>query len=266
MDLRIEIAADTVVCRQNGVTAFSASLKDFLATLAERTDAEPLAEAIPDGVRFVRRRGDAVVLVLEETPQVRTVNWLEDERGAPFGRGAKYRMARLAFPFVVVVLAFRGGTLTGFQQCFYRTARLSSLSDPLLLPNLYNVANGYGQRCWLCLAGLRTNLAELSWNDKVREIRGHFWGAGFNRSSEIHEGMSYWSTMRAIDPRVDSLDAWERASLADHYFTLNVAWRPAGVTVGGVIDEMIARVSPPAPTTVAQLAQALGLSARQASK
>ncbi len=197
MHLSIEIAADQVNCLQDGTKAFTASLTDFLAALAERSDPPSLLEAIPEGVRFIRRRNDVVVLVLEEQPQVRTVRWLADESSVPFGNGAIYRTARLAFPFVVTVLAFRAGGLTGYQQCFYRTGPLASLSDALLLPNLYNVAaDVYGQRCWLCLANLQTDLRPLSWQNKVREIRKHMWGTGFNRSSEIHEGTSYWTAMR----------------------------------------------------------------------
>jgi hypothetical protein len=257
MELRIEIAADRVVCRQDGRSAFAASLKDFLAALVDRADSLSLQDAIPEGVRFVRRRGDAVILVIEEKPQLRTVRWLADESSAAFGRGATYRMVRLAFPFIVAVLAFRGGRLTGYQQCFYRTAPLNQLSDPLLLPNLCNVAAGYGQQCWLCLANLRTDLALLSWNDKVGEIRRHLWGAGFNRSSEVHEGMSYWSTMRTIDRRFATLDMWERASREDPFFPLAIPWKPSGQTVGDVIEQMVACLSPPPPTTLVQLAEAL---------
>jgi hypothetical protein len=257
MDLRIDIAGDEVVCRQDGTKAFSAPLKDFLRALGERTDAPPLSEAIPEGVRFIRRRGEVVVVVLEEKPQLRTVRWLADESSVPFGKGATYRTARLAFPFIVAAIAFRDGRLTGYQQCFYRTEPLAGLSDPLLLPNLYNVADGYGQKCWLCLASLQTDLGPLSWGDRVREIRRHLWGAGFNRSSEVHEGMSYWTTLRKVDRRFDTLDAWERASLEDPFFPLGVGWKPAGRTVGDVLEEMIGCVGPPTPTTVAHLAHLL---------
>jgi hypothetical protein len=265
MDLRIEIVGDEVVCRQNGNRAFAAPMKDFVSALTERADVWPFPGMIPDGVRFLRRRGNTMVLVLEERPQLRTVRWLADDSSAPFGRNAVYRRVRLAFPFLVMVLAFRDGGLTGFQQCFYRTAPLSQLSDSLLLPNMFNVANGHGQQCWLCLANLKVDLRPLSWNDKLKEIRQHLWYAGFNKSSEVHEGNSYWGTMRKVDRRYETVETWEQASLENRYFPLDVKWKPAGQTVGGVIDQMIAGVCAPPLTSVSHLAQLVSVLAHQAT-
>jgi hypothetical protein len=265
MDLHVEIVGDEVVCRQGGTRAFSAPLKDLVAALAERSDLAALPQASPDGVRFVKRRGEAVVLVTEGQPQTRTVRWLADESPVPFGRGATYRNARISFPWIVTVILFRSGGLTGYQQCFYRTEPLSLRSDQLLLPNLYNVADGYGLRCWLCLANLQKDLSTLSWRDKVNEVRQHLWGGAFNRSSEVHEGMSYWGAMRNIDRRFETLEAWERASSEDPFFPLKVAWKPAGKTVEQVMDDLIARVCPQVPDTVAQIAQLISVLAARPS-
>jgi hypothetical protein len=260
MELRIEIVGERVVCKQDGKESVSVSVADFLGALVARSDQLLLPEAIPEGVRFLRRRGDAAVVVIEEKPQLRTVRWLGDESPAPYGRKAAYRTARLAFPFVIIVIALRGGGLTGYQQCFYRTAPLQQLSDPLCYPNLYNVASGYGQACWLCLANLKKDLSPLSWEEKVREIRKHLWGAGFNQSSEMHEGNSYWQTMRRIDPRVASLAAWEEESKRDPFFTLQVKWQSLGKTVGEVIAEMLRGVAPaPAPASASDLVQFVNL-------
>jgi hypothetical protein len=266
MDLRIELLGDEVVCYQNGNKAFAAALTDFVAALGEQADVLPLPDPIPDGVRYIERRGNVVVLMFEERPQLRTVRWLIETSPVPFGTGATYKNARLAFPFVVVAVAFRDGRLTGYQQCFYRTAPLGSLSDSLFIPNLYNVADGYGQKCWLCLAGMRTDLTLLSWSEKVHEIRRHLWGAGFNRSSEIHEGMSYWTASRHRDPRFRTLETWEQASQQDPFFPLGINWESAGKTVGSVIEEMLAALCPRSAVTVAQLAQILSRLPARASK
>ena len=270
MNLRIEIGGEQAICRQDGAEAYSAPLPDFLAAVAERSDYQALPDAIPEGVRFIRRRGDVVVLVMESHPAVRTVRWLADNSPVPFGKGSVYRTASLAFPFIIAIMTFRGGRQTSFQQCFYRTEPLEKLTDPLFLPNLYNVAEAYRMKCWLCLANLKTDLKPLSWSEKVKLIQSHLWGAAWNQSSEMHEGNSYWGTMRDLDPRLKSLDAWERATRENPLFPLMVQWRPAGKTAGEIIEEMLVMaLPPPVPVTVEQLAHVLRLSnspnARQAS-
>jgi hypothetical protein len=258
--LRIEIADEHVVCYQDGTSAFSAPLGDFLSAICERSEGAVMPEAIPEGVRFFRARGQVAIVVLEDAPQVRTVRWLADDSPVPFGPGAVYRTARLAFPFVVTIVAFRAGGTTGYQQCFYRTEPLRTEADPLFFPNLYNVADGYGQTCWLCLANMRRDLSKLTWADRVAVIRNHLWGAGFNQSSEVHEGMSYWQAMRKIDPRLNNLAAWEAASAADPFFPLTVKWRPSGATVGQVIDTMFDGIGTPRmPGTLSELVQMLSL-------
>jgi hypothetical protein len=151
---------------------------------------------------------------------------------------------------VVLIIVLRNGQLTGYQECFYRISALQYLSDPLFFPNLYNVAQLREQPCWLCLA----NLGPLpqSWEEKIRIIRNHLWGGGFNKSSEVHEGMSYWHVMRHIDRRVKSLEAWEAASRIDPLFPLRVKWQPVGLNAGQVMQELLSYVTP-APALLTRL-------------
>lgn len=266
MDLRIEVFGDQVTCKQDGRPAFSAPLKLFLEALVERNDYIPI-EPIPEGVRLVRSRSDVMVLVLEEPPAVRTIRWLAEDSPAPYGQKAVYRTVRLAFPFLVLVIGFRGGALTGYQQCFFRTSPLRSTADMLCFPNLLNVASAYGQLCWLCLANLGNNLAGQPWSDKVGLIWKHLFGAGFNGSSEVHEGMSYWSATRNIDPRFASIEAWEEASKKEPLFPLRVPWRPIGRSVGAVVEETMSLLAPPGlPSTTAELVQVLGLAAARSGR
>ena len=254
MDLRIEIAGNKVVCKQDGASAVSAPLADFLGNLWDASDERPAAEPIPETVKFAWRRGESVVLALEQKPVCHTVRWLADDSPAPFGHGASYREVRLAFPFVVLLVAFHGGNLTGQQQCFYRRAPLTSITDELLLPNLLNVARAYDQTCWLCLANLNQNMAKLSWDERVRKIWSHLFQAGFNASSEHHEGNSYWQTMRTVDRRVASVAEWEQESARNPFFPLAVEWRPSGRTVSDVLEEMMHRLRPVrAPGSAAEL-------------
>ena len=265
MDLKLEISGEKVVCTQDGEAALSGRLTDFLHTLVDRVDAPPPDEAIPEGVRFTWTRGAAAVMVYEEKPAVRTVRWLEDDSKAPYGPKAKYRQARLSFPYIVIVVGFDGGALTGQHQCFYRVQPLRSIDDELLLPNLLNVSpRSYGQDAWLCLAGLKENVAGMSWADKRRAIASHVFEAGFSRSSEINEGASYYGEMRSLDERIASLSAWEQATAADPLFMLKLPWKPLGRSIGDVMSETLAKLAAPyRPARAADLVPLLSAAAPQ---
>ena len=51
--------------------------------------------------------------------------------------------------------------------------------------------------------------------------------------------MSYWSSMRSLDPRVSSLAAWEKASATDPYFVLDVPWKPLEKDIESVMKTML---------------------------
>ena len=248
MPIRLEIEDDQLLYRTGIGSMLTAPLADVLAAAAQRADWQALPDAIPDGVRFIRRQGDVVLLALEEPPAVRTVRWLTDDSPAPFGPKARYQTARLAFPFVVLVLALRAGALTEWGQCFYRVAPVRTLDDPLLLPNLRNVARAHGQLSWVCLRKLGAHLGALAWADKVRHIREHFWQAGFNSSCDV----SYWHTMREVDARVASITAWEEATERDRFFPLTVAWRPSGQTLRSIMDDTVRALALPGPPNNAE--------------
>ena len=243
---RLEIAGDRVRWVHDNAPVVEAPLGSVLALLRDRLGYDALPDAMPEGVRFLRRRGQAVVLALEDQPQVRTVRWLTDDSPEPKGEGATYWTVRLALPFVVMVVAFFGGALTGIQELFYRTRPLRNADDSLSQPNMLNVAASGGRPCWLCLKALTTDLAPLPWDEKIREIREHVWGATFNRSADLRTGQSsYWTVMRGLDPRVATIEAWEAATREDRFFPLHVAWRPDGRSIGQVMADMLDTVAPP---------------------
>src|SRR5262249_14663310 len=203
----IRINGDAVSIERAGDTT-TVPLAEFLPNLAAPLDPRPSCGFFPEGVRAWVPRGDAVAVAVEVPPHVRTVRWLLDDSEAPFGKKARYGQFFLAFPYVVLLLVFRQGGLTGYQQLYYSRQSLPEGPDDLLLPNLYNVANAYGQRCWVCLAQLQNDLSRLSWPEKLRAIVGHVLTAAWNRSAEVHEGSSY-GQLRDIDPRVKTPAAWE---------------------------------------------------------
>jgi hypothetical protein len=56
---------------------------------------------------------------------------------------------------------------------------------------------------------------------------------GFNLSSEHHELNSWFTETVAagIDPRIASVESWQKASAEDPLFALEVPWLPSGHTL-----------------------------------
>ncbi len=207
-----------------------------------RAAPRPGVGVLPRGIRAWEDRGEVLGVALEIEPHTRTARWLTEDSPAPYGPRAKYREVFLAFPWVVLLAVFVRGGLSRYHQVFYRTASLDRGQD-LLLTNLPNVAAAYDQKSWICFQHVRGDLAALPWPQKLRTLLDHVFSAGFNRSAEEHEGHSFWQSSHEIDPRVASLEAWERATAADRWFPLDVDWRSAGTTASRELERMLVAAS-----------------------
>jgi hypothetical protein len=239
----IRIAGDQIAVQQGRKKLIAAPLAQVVAYLGRAGLGREEFEVLPRGVRIVQHRRDAVAMGLEIAPHTRRVRWLADDSKAPFGPGASYAEYFVSFPFIMLLLVFRGGSLTGQQQLYYRTESLDR-GDDLRLPNLYNVAEGYGQRCWVCLQHC-PDVGGLEWHAKISAVVDHTFSAAFNRSSEEHEGNSYWSAHKAVDPRVATMEAWQEATRADRRMALSVAWTPAETTARAELRKMLDEVVRP---------------------
>lgn len=248
----IEIRGGEVFLRREESIVLKLPLADALRQWAQcqPRSAFPDGSPIPDPVRYIHTRGDATLVVIELSPQVRRVRWVSDTSPIRYGEGTKYDSVNLAFPFIIIPVLFRGGAITGCQQLFYRTRPLSSEDDSLFLPNVLNVAKAYDYLCWFCLKKME-EVSHLPYQRKVEKVIEHLWEAGFNESADSHG--SYWSRMREanLDPRISSIENWERATEADPLFILKVPWRSAGVTLSEVIDWMFLKESAPGEMTTA---------------
>lgn len=257
MSFEIRIVQDRVEVRQGREKLAAVPLEGFLSQIVQASDRSADCEILPRCVRVWRERGDATAVVLEVPRHARTVRWVASGEGRPFGPKARYETRFLAFPYIILLLVFRRGQLTGFQQLYYRRKPLDSSAasqQELLLPNLLNVAKGYGQRCWVCLQNLEIR-ASQPWSKKIDAIIDHVFNAAFNRSSEVHEGNSYWGSIGRVDPRLESVEAWERASKQNPLFVLDVPWTSAGTTVGAELQSMLDQVlSVPSLGTATELA------------
>jgi hypothetical protein len=243
----IRIVGECVTALEAGTESARTTVTDFVERVCGESRRAPSCELLPAGTRAWIERADYVATCIEVATHARTVHWITDDSPVPSGEEASYERRFLAFPYVEILLVLRSGRLTGLQQLYYRRAPLAADDQELLLPNLLNVSpNSYQQRAWLCLANL-ADIGELDWDRKFAAVVDHVFSASFNRSSEMAEGRSYWSSVRPVDVRVASVERWERASRENPRFVLEVAWRSAGVTLQDELNRMLDTVAAHAP-------------------
>jgi hypothetical protein len=211
---------------------------------------------LPDGVKLVRSRGPVTIWVYERAPQVHSFKWIAAESPAEYGRGTAYRNVRIALPYLVVVAVFvagpRGRTvLSSRNECFFRCDPLKTVDDPLYFPALLNCSKFPSQEgkplSWICTAKLRQDAATLKERDENRRMHKGLNAllhclleTGFNRSSEHHEGSSWFTESASVDPRIATVERWEQATAESPLFVLDVPWLPTRHTVGQVVDRIFA--------------------------
>jgi len=214
---------------------------------------ETLGVVLPDGVKFVRSRGGVTVWAYAAPPQVCNFVWIAESSRMPFGQGATYRTVRIALPYLVVLAVFERGEggvvqLSHRNECFFRTAPLQGPGDELLYPALLNCSKFTPQDghplSWICTAKM-ARAAFAAEPDPNRRLRAGFKAllhclleTGFNLSSEHHEGSSWFTESRRVDPRVATVAKWEAATEKDSLFVLDVPWLTTGMSLGQVVERI----------------------------
>lgn len=214
---------------------------------------------LPRGTVAFSTVRDGVILAHESAPCVRRLLWLAEDSPEPFGSDAVYREVALALPFVVVLAVFlrdESGRLRLSQhsEAFFRNGPLTDGSDPLHYPALPNCSrvspNERRPLSWICVQHLKLEGGQRGQDDVACLRHGlsalltHFYLSGFNRSSEVHEGSSWWEGTRkaGVDPRLADLASWERASAEDPSFAVEVPWISTGLSLTQMFERMARRL------------------------
>lgn len=235
-----------------GKTA-SMSLDAFLAKLTARR-MDTAGVVLPDGIKAVLTEGAVTIWVYECPPCVQRFLWIARDSPRPFGPGTKYRKVRLALPYLIVLVVFAADgsgnlQLTGANECFFRVEPLKTLDDLLFYPALLNCSRFQPQEgrplSWICTQKLRPTPG-LADPDRSKRLTAHFEAlrhclleTGFNFSSEHHEGSSWYTESKKIDPRISTVEAWEAASAQDSLFVLEVPWLPTNHTVRQLAERIL---------------------------
>ena len=268
------LTAETLLVEGTTVRAFtpegpeaSLPLPDFLGRLCPSAP-DTCELVLPDGTVLVRSRGECTVLVHQTPPGVCKLRWIAEGSPARFGAGAIYRDVTIALPYLLVLAVFENGELSGASECFFRNAPVTSPDDELHYPALLNCSKFTPQEgrplAWICTQKLdRSRIVGRGRNARIRsglKVLLHcLLETGFNFSSEHHEGSSWFTESRGIDPRVASIEAWEKATKLSPLFVLDVPWLKTGYSVARVVERIFAQrppaVQPPPLGTAGDLAR-----------
>jgi hypothetical protein len=203
---------------------------------------------LPDRTRFFRSNGEQIILMLEVSPHVRTIDFnITGDRAvttAVLGIPRKDRY-RLAFPYCVFTLKIIHEEGKYHFQRLYIAYRKSPLTgnrkDMLYLPNTLNTGlggssvrevrsdhdnerDGYSRTdtdMGVCM-GSGYACQESSLVAVVKEVLNYFWMVPFNSDLEAN-----FLANASRDSRVATVSAWEKLSEGNSLDLLRVDWKPA---------------------------------------
>ena len=212
---------------------------------------------LPDGIKAVMSHGFITIWVWESPPRVYQFDWIANDSPAGFGPGAKYRKVRLALPYLIVLAVFaRNDTglpeLVPSNECFFRSAPLRRFEDQLCYPALLNCSkftpsDGH-PLSWICTQHLRATPKMQSPDPAERYCAGFealrhcLIETAFNLSSDHHEGASWFGESRSVDPRLQTVEAWQEASSKDPLFVLEVPWLKTGLSLWQVANRIFSNL------------------------
>ena len=237
----------------------SMGLEEFFDKV--RAPGVDLARVIPPKGVLQRTEGNSVIWIYEREPQPYNFKWIAPDSAAPFGRGTKYREVSISLPYLVVFAAFTivppgRLSLSNANEAFFRNAPIRSPDDELFFPGLLNCSlfDSAPERplAWICTQHLDRSFDREQ--DLNRRMNGGFKAllhclleAGFNYSSEKHEGMSGFTASQKVDERVSTVENWEAASKKSPLFVLDLPWLPTGCSVATVTERIFKRMNAARP-------------------
>jgi hypothetical protein len=198
--------------------------------------------ALPDGLKLIHWRDPLLLLVHQMPPHVRRLRWITDDSPEDFGPGTRYRPVRLSIPYAITLALYQkhaaGLTLTHNNELYFRNEPLRSCDDRLCYPALLNVsriAMPRRAKAWICTQHLHYP-PQADWTEQFRALLEHTWNGGFNRSSERHEGQSFYGDAKGVHRDLHPVERWEQATARDETFALRVSWKAATLCLSELID------------------------------
>lgn len=219
--------------------------KKLLEMMRREIEPPVNGEALPDGVKFMQWQPPCLCVVHQLPAHVRQLRWIDDRSPVPFGPGTTFKTRRLSLPYAITfAVYFKHGehlSLMGYNELYFRNEPLKSKEDKLGYPALLNVSRidiATRSRSWICTQYLECP-PQTPWTTQLASLLNHTWNGAFNRSSEHHEGASWYSESTGVHPDLHPIAKWEKASKKNDAFAIGVSWKPVKQNVGQLIDAML---------------------------
>ncbi len=224
--------------------------EDRLVDMLRGEIAPPInGEALPDGVKFLEWSAPFLCVVHQLPAHVRPLRWIEDDSPVPYGPGTKFKSRRLSLPYAITfAVYYKCGehlSLMGYNELYFRNEPLKSKEDKLGYPALLNVSRidfKGRSRSWICTQYLNCP-PQTPWATQLARLLDHTWNGAFNRSSEHHEGASWYGESKDVHKDLHPITNWEKASKKNDAFALSVPWKPVPLNVGQLIAAMLSECS-----------------------
>lgn len=232
------------------------SVEKLLGALRRSAAAELAGVMMPDGFRTFWHAGPVAVLLFEIPFGLHQVNWRVG--GAPFGPECQYEKFIIALPnielFAPFVLNERGQFRLARKRVEahvsntpIREASAKVYPPPLLNCSKYTNPAEAPRKCisWLCtqsldeakLAAVKDNGARI--RASFRELRRVLLDGGFNLSSDVHEGSSWYTESAKVVKEICDLNQWQRRSRSDPTWILKQQWIDLGHTAADIATRLL---------------------------
>jgi len=174
-----------------------------------------------------KTKGERSCVVVQLPPAIRKWTYTPDSR-----------IYTTAFPFIILGINFIRGAIDGASsanQCgvfiYYRNQSIVTLDDELNYPNMPNIYQD-GSLCW----GTERIPLDAPLSRKVELVVSAIFASNFNS----HELGYHWKPSKdGIQGHPKTFSEWETRSREDPSFVLKLAWRPAGISIQGVLDRWV---------------------------
>ena len=165
----------------------------------------------PRGCRFCFAKGDNIIVVIEQEPQIRSL-LLSDK----LLNSKNSERVALALPYVSFILHFKKNVFAS-MFCGWRSTPVRDISDALCTPLLPNIHDNLA----VCMGKVTGDLGD-NISQRTDAVLNHFWNSQFN--TDLSQN---WNVKARYHTNFETAQKWSQASIYDSNFVLQINYKQA---------------------------------------